>query len=462
MQRSALVKLRAGICLAIMLLAWPVGTVLAVPDSPEDVVRAHFASISAEDYTGADDYFSGAFIRAFKADVQKLNYYYLARQAQLTFGYEVTEVAPLNDPGRETMVVVVEFGPFNPDSVVTATERMHYYLIREKVEAGEPLRDAEGMAWRIDIVDALRFDSLADARRRPYLYTRESWDDDPTRELRSRQGLYRIYLALEAFREDNGQYPFRLLGGENRRDELIAGDYLPERYPDCGFANRPMDNFGADRNHAGDFGYYSVDSDGDGLREGFWLFLHGKDQAGFYYTDRDIVYIVNQDYAPDQRELAEQFAEYWRDSSGQSLVLRDIAWEQGLAQKTASVAGAAADALERLDDAPLMEEPLRPAFPGIIAPREQPEAPEVPVDPALDTAGAETGTEPVEELAEKLVDREEPDKLTAIRATVQVSNLANELATKISALAAQLRPVATEKASLPDPPQELEVHSYGL
>jgi hypothetical protein len=458
MKRSVLAHALAFFCLALVLLAGLAAPARAQQPGPADVVRAHFAAITAEDYTGADAYFSAAFLRAFKADVQKLNYYYIARQAQIAAKYEVTEVVKLNDPGRETMLAVVEFGPFNPDAFVTATERMHYYLIREKVEAGAPLRDAQGMAWRIDIVDALRFDSLADARRRPYLYTHDSWDDDASRELRSRQGLYRIYLALEAFREANGQYPFRLLGGENRRDELIAGKYLADRYPACGFAGRSMDEYGADRNHAGDFGYYAVDNDGDGKREAFWLILHGKEQSGFYYTDRDIVYIINQEYAPDQRTLAEQFADFWRGYRGQTLALRDITWERGLDEQPAGVAAAAADALQRLSDSQLPGQQLAPTFPGVITPREASaiSAPAATAEPLVDDAAVGTTASP------------EPDANAGTTAPPLIVQDATsfawtvQLAAQLSALAAKLRPAGSEPLPEPTPAEELEVHSYGM
>ena len=446
----------AVVACGLLWLAWP--GVSQAQQGPEDTVSAHFAAISAEDYTGADGYFSAAFLRAFKADVDKLNYYYLARRAQLAAGYEITETARLNDPGRETLLVVVEFGPINPDAFVTATERMHYYLVREKVEAGAPLRDGQGMAWRIDIFDALRFDTLADARRRPYLYTRESWDDDATRELRSRQGLYRIYLALEAFKADQGQYPLRILGGTNRRDELISGGYIQDSYPGCGFDDRPMEEYGADRNHAGDFGYYSLDRDGDGVREGFWLILHGKDQAGFYFTDRDIIYIINQDYAPDQRELAEQFAQFWEAHRGEPLIMRSIPWELGLEQETQGVASAAADALHRLEEAPAPAGQLRPVFPGIIAPRESTGAPAPPAPG--EQAQGEAASEPPAE-------GDATDSLDAIRGTLQASSAAMAVAEQLHAWAELLRaPDTSEQPApellLPVPDGPLEVHSYGL
>jgi hypothetical protein len=454
MMRSALATAVRGACLAALLLLWPACRALAQQPDAAETVREHFKAITAEDYTGADKFFSAAFLRAFKADVEKLNYYYLARQAQLGYGYKIMETEPLSDPGRETMLVVVEFGPYNPDAFVTATERMHYYLIREKAEAGTPLRDADGMAWRIDIFDALRYTSLADARRRPYLYTRDTWDDPASRELRSRQGLYRIYLALETFREANGQYPFRLLGGENRRDELIAGGFIKERYPDCGFAGRAMEEYGADRNHAGDFGYYAVDKDGDGKREGFWLLLHGKDQSRFYYTDRDIIYIINQDYAPDQRELAEQFAEFWHGLKGQPLALREITWEEGLEARPQGVASAAADALHRLEQAPAGGEPLRPLFPGIIAPREGVDVP---------GAGA-TGTEAPEVPPAAPAAEPGAEAAPVDAAAGQASVLADAVAAQLMRLADVFRPQGepAQAEPVPAPAEELEIHSYGM
>ncbi len=437
-------------CSLAVWLAVPL-TASAQASDPAEVVRAHFAAITAEDYTGADDFFSAAFIRSFKADVNKLNYYYLVRQAQLAAGYEVTEVAPLADENHDTMLVVVEFGPINPDAFVTATERMHYYLIREKAPAAAPLRDSDGMAWRIDIFDALRFDSLADARRRPYLYTRDSWDDDTTRELRSRQGMYRVYLALESFKTAEGQYPLRLLGGDNRRDELIAGGYLQDRYPVGGFSDAPMTEYGVDRNHAGDFAYYSVDADGDGVREAFWLLLHGKDQTGFYYTDRDIIYIINHDYGPDQRALAEEFAGFWQQQRNETLALRNIPWEQGLAQQLQGVAGAAADALERTNGAPVPIEQLRPAFPGVIAPR----AGAVP--------GAEHAQAPAAPAGGDDPSGATPDILEPVRDTLQASAVARQVAVQLAALAGLLRSAAPAAApAAPEPAEELEVHSYGM
>jgi len=292
-----------------------------VPASPEDTVSAHFAAIQAEEYTQADAYFTEAFRSAFKGDLAAMDNYYLTRRVQLSSGYSIGEVLPLADEDKETARVTVEFHDPDPDAVISIAERMYYYLIREKVEDSAPLRGSDGRAWRIDIFDALSFDSLADARRRPYLYTREVWPEDASRDLRSRQGLFRIQQALSGYYREHGEYPFRLRGGDNRRDELISGGYLRERYPGNGYNGSPIkfEEFG--KKSSGDISYYSVDADGDGLREGYWLLLHGKTADEFYFQGKDTVYILGTAPATMQLQMAEAFSVFWLARAGEHLEL---------------------------------------------------------------------------------------------------------------------------------------------
>ncbi|MBN2081149.1 hypothetical protein JW859_02960 [bacterium] len=289
---------------------------------PADTVEAHFAAISAEEYTQADEYFSAAFHRAFKTEQrQQVDQYYLTRADQLARGYEIVDTRLLADEDKDTALVIVHFGDPFPEAFVGMTEEMCYYLIREHVGDDAPLAGRDGRAWRIDIFDAIRYDTLAEARRRPYLFTREAWPEDEGSELKSRQGLYRIQQALERFYATNGQYPFRLHGGTNRRDELISGRYFYGSYPDSGFNQRPMEFQDFGKKSAGDFAYYSVDADGDERYEGYWLLLHGKLDDSFYFVDRDAVYILSSLERGTQQELAELFAQFWLAERGRELQL---------------------------------------------------------------------------------------------------------------------------------------------
>lgn len=314
----------AILCSALILAcAQPVLAQQQQPEGAAQAVTQHFEALLAEDYRLADEYFTAAFRRAFKGDVARVNQYYLARFEQAGRGYDIVEVQPLGDPELETAIAVVEFAPPDPDMPVTSTERIYYYLVREEVESGAPGRASDGRAWRIDIFDSFRFDSLADARRRPYLYTREAWPEDEGRELKSRQGLFRIQWALDAFYFDNRHYPLRLLGSDNRRDELIAGDYLAGAYPLCGFDDRPMRSVEFMEKSSGDFTYIGIDDNGDGESEGYWLLLHGKVPSHFYFIGRDTVYILSSEGRGGQRAMAEAFAEYWRLSDGRELALTE-------------------------------------------------------------------------------------------------------------------------------------------
>jgi hypothetical protein len=167
----------------------------------------------------------------------------------------------------------------------------------------------DGLAWRIDIFDAVRFDTLAEARRRPYLHTRQAWPEYEGRELRSRQGLFRLQWVLESYYDDHGYYPDKLHGGEDSRDALIKENYLTGSYPHCGFADRPMELVDFGERSSGDFTYYSADTDGDDQPEVYWLLLHGKIREHYYYTDYDITYVLSS-VKGGQNELAEGFAAY--------------------------------------------------------------------------------------------------------------------------------------------------------
>lgn len=310
--------------LLVCILVWaPCSRALAQEHPlPADTVDAHFKAILAEDYVGADQYFSAAFRRAFKAERRsEVDQYYLARREQLAHGYQILDTRMLADPGLTTAVVVVEFNDPHPEAFLSVAERMYYYLVYEKVEAGSPLADRSGLAWRIDIFDALQFDTLADARRRPYLYTNEAWPEDEGYQLKSLQGLFRIQDALERFYRDNGQYPFRLLGGDNRRDELIGGGYLLGRYPDNGYGNRAMRAREFGLKGSGDFAYYAVDADNDGWREGYWLLLHGKVATDFLFSGYDTVHILSNLTSGVQSECAQQFMQFWQRRAGQALEL---------------------------------------------------------------------------------------------------------------------------------------------
>src|SRR5207237_199327 len=125
-----------------------------------------------------------------------------------------------------------------------------------------------------EIYDALRYGTLAEARRRPYLYTSEAWPEDASRELIARQGLFRIQWALSSYFAVHGAYPGVLVGGGNAGDALLKEKELPA-YPQNGFAARPMQNVDVGYASPGDFAYYAVDADGDGKAEDYWLLLHG-------------------------------------------------------------------------------------------------------------------------------------------------------------------------------------------
>lgn len=304
---------------ALLLIAAP-----ARAQESDDIaatVRGHFEAILAEEYVPAGQYFSAAFRHAFwNEERATIDEYFVRRREQLESGYQILDVRKLADPERLAMRVTVEFADPDADAPVTIAERMHYYLIYEKAEADTPLIDRDGWAWRIEIYDALSYDTLAEARRRPYLYTTEMWPEDESRELISRQGLYRIQQALERFRSARGQYPFRLLGGDNRRDELIGGGFLLGQYPRSGFGDRPMKAEELGKKSSGDFAYYSLDQDGDGLREGYWLLLHGKVPAAFYFEGYDAIHVLSSEDGT-QPQLARRFATFWPERAGEQLTL---------------------------------------------------------------------------------------------------------------------------------------------
>ena len=315
---------RAG----LYLLASLVMSLCLLPPRPalaqsgaEQVVRAHFDAILAEDYKLADTYFSREFRSAFKGDIARMQAYYRTRMDQLKRGYEIIDAVTLDDGDRETMRLTVDFGDPRPDDDIEITERIFYYMIRQNSTDGDA---SAGKAWRIDIFDALSYESLADARRRPYLYTGEEWDEFASRELIARQGLFRIQMALESFHHDNQNYPFRLLGDYSRRDELISANKLGPKYPQCGFADRPMRSVQFEEKSSGDFSYYGYDTDGDGSNEGYWLLLHGRDESGFYFEGRDTIYILSNAVGMSQLDQALGFAQYWQSRAGTAPVLTDV------------------------------------------------------------------------------------------------------------------------------------------
>lgn len=290
-------------------------------EGAEAAVRAHFAAIEAQDYTLADRWFSPAFLHVFKPDVAKLNAYYLTRQEQLARGYRILETRPLEDEDRETAVAVVEFNDPVSDAPVQVSERIYYYLIRLKVPPDAPGADGQGQAWRIDVFENLGYGSLADARRRAYLYTSEAWQDDATRELKSRQGLFRIQWALEKFYFTQGHYPQRLRGGDDRRDDLLSRKILINIYPPSGYDARAMQAVEFGEKSSGDFSYYSFDADGDGTLDSYYLLLHGKDKQRFYFQGQDTVYILSSRGDLSQMELAQEFSAYWQAQHGDRLVV---------------------------------------------------------------------------------------------------------------------------------------------
>jgi hypothetical protein len=287
----------------------------------EAVVRSHFEAILAENYKEADTYFSREFRTAFKGDIARMQAYYRTRMEQLKRGYVFAEVSPLGDADRETMRITVDFGDPQPEDAVDITERIFYYMIRQNSTDTDA---SAGKAWRIDIFEALSYESLSDARRRSYLYTGQEWDEFASRELIARQGLFRIQMALESFYQENRNYPFRLLGDDSRRDELISANKLGPVYPQCGFANRPMRSVHFEEKSSGDFSYYGYDSDGDESNDGYWLILHGRDESGFYFEGRDTIFILSNNMSASQREQAEGFAQYWESSEKRSLAITDV------------------------------------------------------------------------------------------------------------------------------------------
>jgi len=421
-----------GVLGAVLLCAWA-----RADEGPQAAVESHFAAITAEDYTAADRWFSRAFIRAFKADVVKLNAYYTARRAQLARGYNIMDVHALSDPGRETAVVVVEFGDPHPEAVVNITERMYYYLIREKAAADAPGVDSHGLAWRIDIFDALGFDTLANARRNHYLGTRAAWDEDAGRELRSRQGLFRIQWALTQFAGGHGQYPLRLLGEENRRDELITAGYLTGAYPLSGYSGKPMRSVGFKDSAAGDFTYVSIDANGDGQREGYWLLLHGKDPSKAYFRGLDIDYILGSSASLGQNELAQEFAALWQATAGAQLELTGASEPlvpQGGLVPTPEQAGLGTPAVPGTET-PQMAAPSA----GEAAPTPPETAPTPPeVAPAPPAEGAGPGALDVQALAQQA---------------------GRELAAKLVALAGRILARIARAPPLVEP---LIVHTYGF
>jgi hypothetical protein len=306
--------------LFLMMLLCCAPTLAAAADATaEQVVDAHFKAILAADYDGAAQYFSTAFNAAFKVEDPQLRDYYVTRKVQLEPGYRFGKTEALNDPGKQTAVVVVDFGDPRETAPVQISERMHYYLIREKVKGKAFGAGPDGTAWRIDIFDALRYGSLAEARRRPYLYTAQAWPENTGRELKSRQGLFRLQWALSSYRQDKGGYPLTLSGGEDREDVLIAGSYLAGRYPVNGFTEAPMRAVGLEAQGAGDFTYIAVDAQGDGTNEAYWLLLHGAEPDNFYFSGTDIVYVLGSTLLKDQTEMAAAFAGYWQAGSSEPL-----------------------------------------------------------------------------------------------------------------------------------------------
>ena len=423
--------------------AAPEAAPVAPPAPPAAIaaVEAHFAAILAEDYTAADKWFSAAFLHAFKPDVQQLNQYYITRLGQLRRGYTVSGSRALSDPGRETAEAVVDFADEFPEASVRVTERMHYYLIREKA-VGAVGEESDGRAWRIDIFDALGYDSLADARRRHYLYTKEAWREDASRELKSQQGLFRIQYALERYASRQGQYPERLRGGDDRRDALLGAGLLTGAYPPAGYDNRAMLPVEFDERSSGDFSYYAVDADGDGQRESYWLLLHGKDPQRGYFTGRDVVYILVPYGGKSQLELAQDFAAFWQARTGKRL----------------EVTGAA-EALEPLG--------------GATAAAEQ--AGEMQGEPAAGVTNEQAATEAPEPTAEVAEPPTEPAPASPVEAgqPAHVETARERLAEIAAAVFAcmflpELETTAVEPGAAPaTPPQpapreELIVRSFGF
>ena len=431
---------RLLILLAACLLALP--AMALAQTTPEDAVRGHFAAIAAEDYLAADQYFSAAFQRAFKPDVSALNAYYLARFEQVSRGYQILAIEPLADEQVQADVLTVEFADTHPEAPVGVTERIYYYLLREKVAESAPGRDSDGYAWRIDIFDSIKFATLAEARRRPYLYTKEAWPEAGSSELRSEQGLFHIQAALDSFYAENGQYPFRLLGGDNRRDELIAAGKLLGTYPQNGFANRPMRAVEFGERSSGDFSYYSVDAEGDGIREGYWLVLHGKVPEHYYFDNRDAIYLVNESMAGSQFELAEQFATFWAARGGEQLAI-----SQALIDRDSEVAAAA----------PL----INPGVPDLTAEAAGEAAPPAETTPEPAAAGTAPPAEGAPIPAESVTAPAEGEEPSGTAESFP--SIAGTLAEAVRAVAHRLLPVGPPSLEYSAPsPEALTVRSFGF
>jgi hypothetical protein len=283
------------------------------------IVDQHFKAVAAEDYTSANALFTDAFLRAFNSDANGLREYYTVRRQQVKPGWTILETKTLADEGRETAMVVVDFSDPRADSPLQVTERMYYYLLRVPVKGKAFGAASDGKAWRIDIFDALRYDTLAEARRRPYLYTKEAWPEDLGRELRSRQGLFRIQWALTSYYTEHGSYPASLQGGDDKNEPLIASGGLPGAYPISGFSEQPMRAVEFNANSPGDFSYYGIDADGDGQNEGYWLLLHGALSERGYFEGYETIYIASGDAIQDQPQLAAAFAAWWQQRHGEQL-----------------------------------------------------------------------------------------------------------------------------------------------
>src|SRR5688500_5975427 len=96
--RIAIVALCALVCAAQH-------TAQAADAGAADIVNAHFKAIAAEDYAGANTYFTEAFLRAFNSDGNGLREYYTFRHQQVQPGWKILEATPLADEGRESMLV---------------------------------------------------------------------------------------------------------------------------------------------------------------------------------------------------------------------------------------------------------------------------------------------------------------------------------------------------------------------
>ncbi|MDQ3022891.1 MAG: hypothetical protein M3R04_00695 [bacterium] len=314
--------MRVGLTIALLVALIALATATHAADATAaQVVGQHFKAIAAEDYTSANALFTEQFLRAFNSDNMGLREYYTTRRQQVRPGWQVLSTTPLVDEGRETAVVTVDFNDQHTDAPLQVTERMYYYLLRVPVKGKAFGAAADGKAWRIDIFDALRFDTLAEARRRPYLYTKEAWPEDAGRELRSRQGLFRIQWALTSHFTEHGAYPATVQGGDDKNEPLIAGGYLPGAYPLSGFSGQPMRAVEFNANSPGDFSYYALDANGDGSFDGYWLLLHGALSERGYFAGYEVIYIASGSASQEQSALAAAFAAYWQQRGGEQLQL---------------------------------------------------------------------------------------------------------------------------------------------